>query len=245
MLTAQSTDTSLMQNSLAVDSSTKTELRLVPVFKDVALQFATQRSNGYTEIQIPLTADTYEKLRAAFDRSPEKQTLEIERKWKASLEDGLNYSAAPDVVKYEIVQGYVIISDDVEVRVRSSHKQGDSEAKYYLTIKGSGDLVRSEAEVEIQKTSFELLLGVCTHERVVRKTRFAMPDGAEIDLYKQAGPQKATPPDTYLPVATIEREYASEAAIAQSVTPSWYGEDVTSNKGYKNKNLAVKGFPAT
>ena len=41
----------------------------------------------------------------------------------------------------------------------------------------------------------------------------------------------------------VEVEFASVDAANQFSAPDWFGQDVTSNKGYKNKALAVKGRP--
>jgi adenylate cyclase len=45
-------------------------------------------------------------------------------------------------------------------------------------------------------------------------------------------------------VLTAEIEFDSSAAAAAFTPPAWLGPEVTDDRGYKNKQLAIRGLPA-
>lgn len=151
--------------------------------------------------------------------------MEIERKWLVDkLPDLLN------VKSYEIIQGYISISDNGdEVRLR---KKGDL---YFQTVKSRGGLVRSEVEIELTKEQFDLLWPTTEGRRIV-KTRYAIAYNSliiELDSYKENLEG--------LKVVEVEFNTIKEAKVFN--VPTWFGIEVTEDEAYKNKNLAVKGFP--
>jgi len=227
-----------LDQPLATDAKTKVEFRMQRSFDKYSLSFTTPDKG----LSIPLTFEQYEELSRVFAPSPDKKKFEIEKKWEVVLEDALEHISKESAVAHEITQGYAIIAPGCEVRVRSKQR-GDDAASHYLTIKGSGDLVRGESEIPFSAEHFQAIMDVCVADRVVRKTRFLMQNGAELDLYKQAGPQKAPPPAVYLPNGTVEMEFGSEAESSDTAIPEWYGKDVTKDKRLKNQSLAVSGFP--
>lgn len=153
-------------------------------------------------------------------------TQEVERKWLVTELPDLSGLRGKDVI-----QGYIAVtSDGTEVRVRQ--KAG----KYFQTIKSDGGLVRSEIEIELTKPQFEILWQA-TAGRRLEKTRYEIGlDGAkiELDVYKGAL--------TGLIVAEVE--FPTVRHSENFVQPAWFGQEVTEDKRYKNKNLALNGFTA-
>ena len=150
---------------------------------------------------------------------------EIERKWLvAALPEGFDARRGAS-----IRQGYLALTDEVEVRVR---KLDD---RHLLTIKSVGDLTREEVEVPISENDFERLWPL-TLGRRIEKTRTVIElDGlsAEVDVY--AG--------SLAPLRVVEVEFASERDAEAFVAPAWFGRDVTREADYKNRGLALAGHP--
>jgi len=151
---------------------------------------------------------------------------EIERKWLIQRE-------LPDLCGIkckEVIQGYIAVtSDGTEVRVR---QKGEN---YFQTIKSDGGLVRGEIEIELSKEQFDTLWQA-TEGRRLEKTRYEIDyNGAkiELDVYKGA----------LLGLVVAEVEFTSVRDSETFVPPLWFGKEVTDNKGFKNKNLALNGVP--
>mgnify|MGYP001821485388 CR=1 FL=1 len=150
---------------------------------------------------------------------------EIERKFLVSTppENLENFNSN------EIVQGYIFISDDLEIRLR---RKGNL---YFQTIKSSGDLERSEYEIELTKDQFETLWPFTEGKRIL-KTRYEIDYQnhlIELDIYSES----------LQGLKTAEVEFKSAEESNKFKPPSWFGEDVTRDKKYKNKNLALFGIP--
>jgi CYTH domain-containing protein len=150
---------------------------------------------------------------------------EIERKWLvAALPEGFDALRGAT-----IRQGYVALTDEVEVRVR---KLDD---RHLLTIKSSGELSREEVEMPISEADFGRLWKL-TQGRRVEKTRTVVDlDGlsAEVDVYS----------GSLAPLRVVEVEFASERDAGAFVAPAWFGREVTREAGYKNRSLALTGHP--
>jgi len=153
--------------------------------------------------------------------------VEIERKFLVEqLPDGLDRYPSR-----EIEQGYLAITDDVEVRLR---RYGDQS---FLTVKSSGNQSRIEEEIEIDEDRFAALWPL-TGDRRIQKRRYAIPiDGGltiELDVYhgRLAG------------LLTAEVEFESPADAERLTPPPWFGREVTDDPRYKNKRLATEGVPA-
>jgi len=153
-------------------------------------------------------------------------TQEIERKWLVSeLPD------VPGLKGQEVIQGYIAVtSDGTEVRLR---QKGDT---YFLTTKSAGGLVREEIEVELTKSQYDALWQT-TADRRIEKTRYELTDNGtkiEIDVYKGdlAG------------LIVAEVEFSSVRDSEKFSPPAWFGQEVTEDKRFKNKNLALHGRPS-
>jgi adenylate cyclase len=128
-------------------------------------------------------------------------------------------------------QGYLAVTDDVEVRVR--RVDGDAAR---ITVKSAPGLSRVEEELALDDDAFARLWPLTEGRRVV-KTRHAreQDDGLvlELDVYE----------GTLSGLATLEVEFASEEAAAAWSPPPWVGREVTGEKAYANQSLALYGAP--
>jgi adenylate cyclase len=130
-----------------------------------------------------------------------------------------------------IEQGYVAIDPaGAEVRVR---RKGDVRV---MTIKAGSGLVRAEEEWPLEPERFDALWPL-TEGRRVAKTRYLVPldDGltAEVDVYD----------GTLAGLVTAEVEFESEPDSEAFAPPEWLGTEVTGDKRYANRTLAVSGPP--
>lgn len=151
--------------------------------------------------------------------------LEIERTF---LVDAL----PPDLDRYPstaIRQGYLAVTDDVEVRIRA---RGDDRL---LTVKGGNGRVRRETTITISAEKFDELWPL-TEGRRIEKRRWVIPQGElelEVDVF--AG--------TLEGLALVEVEFDSEPASHDFTPPPWFGRDVTDDVAYGNANLADRDAP--
>lgn len=153
-------------------------------------------------------------------------TNEIERKFLVKeIPAGLGKYPSND-----ISQGYLAVTDDgTEIRIR---RKG---TKYYETVKSGEGLSRKESEVEIGGEAFHSLWPLTEGMRV-EKTRFEIPYGAhliELDFY--SGSLEG--------LVVAEVEFGSEEESARFIPPDWFGREVTDDKRYANKSLALYGKP--
>lgn len=150
---------------------------------------------------------------------------EIERKF-------LINEPPDDLNKYpnhKIEQGYLAVTDDFEVRLR---KKGD---RYYQTSKSEGGLVRKEVEIELSPDQFDALWPLTEGKRI-EKTRYNIEyEGFLIELDLYSGSLKG------LRVAEIE--FQTEDLSETFTPPDWFEDEVTDDKRYKNKYLALHGLP--
>ncbi len=144
---------------------------------------------------------------------------EIERKY-------LVKELPENLERYEqafIEQAY--ISTKPTIRIRRSNDD------YILTIKGSGDIKKIEHEMFISKEEYVNLFDKVSGH-IVKKTRYFIPIHnnltAELDVYHE-----------YLDgLYTVEVEFDSEEDLNNFTPPSWFGEDVSFDKKYKNTSLS-------
>lgn len=152
-------------------------------------------------------------------------TLEIEKKFLVNVFPEIENNTN----KNEILQGYVIAKDKLELRLRK--KSG----KCYQTIKTGEGLIRGEYEIEITTEQFDILWPLTENKRI-EKTRYDIYHNGfliELDVYK----------GSLAGLITAEVEFDSESQIKNFKTPEWFGEDITLDKRYKNRSLASIGLP--
>jgi len=150
--------------------------------------------------------------------------LEIERKF---LTKEVPFLLEGFVCK-QIVQSY--ISFQPTIRIRQSND------KYFLTVKGKGHMAREEFEIAIKQQEYERL-HVKIEGNEVRKKRYLIPleSGytAELDVYE--GPLEG--------LFTTEVEFETLEEANAFIAPVWFGEDISSDRRYKNTSLALYGKP--
>jgi CYTH domain-containing protein len=152
--------------------------------------------------------------------------MEIERKWVLDAPpSGLEQHRSQ-----RLDQCYLEIDPDAgEGRVR--RKPGSTSV---MTDKLVMSLVRGEEEWEI--ANFDALWPLTAGRRVL-KTRYFIPLGeltVELDVYE--GDLDG--------LVTAEVEFPDEAAARAFEPPAWIGRDVTDDKRYGNRVLAVDGLPS-
>ena len=150
---------------------------------------------------------------------------EIERKFLVDAEPAIIEGHTPTRIR----QGYLAITDDTEVRVRS--RDGD----HVLTVKGGRGLVRREVSVPLTPNQFDELWPL-TAGRRINKRRWVIPhdDGVEleIDVFD----------DELDGLVIAEIEFDSEQASDAFVAPDWFGREVTDDSRYRNAALATEGL---
>lgn len=153
-------------------------------------------------------------------------SVEIERKFLVQHLPDLGRAS-----RAVIRQGYLTQpTDSVEIRLRQKDET------CFLTLKSDGETVRVERETEISQAQFETLWPE-TEGRRVEKERWTggLPGGLsfELDLFSGAL-------DT---LRLVEVEFDAETAATAFAAPDWFGADVTQDKRFKNKALALDGVP--
>ena len=137
----------------------------------------------------------------------------------------------------ELEQAYLSFGGDGETEKRIRLMRSRANVHHLYTEKSDGTLSREENEFEISKKEFDKLSKEVV-SKFVRKSRYYIPvsDGtllAELDVFhgELSG------------LVTVEVEFDSLAASETFVAPEWFGEEITEDKRYKNKNLARNGKP--
>lgn len=153
--------------------------------------------------------------------------MEIEKKFKIK-----NLPEQYDTYPFqEIVQGY--LCEDPVIRIRKSND------KFILTYKSKIGLeqkkdnvarINQEVEVPLTKQGYEHLKEKIDGN-LIKKTRYLIPlDNkkiAELDIFK--GKLNG--------LIFVEVEFDSEEEAKAFIPPVWFGEDVSFDKRYVNKNL--------
>jgi adenylate cyclase len=151
--------------------------------------------------------------------------VEVERKFLVADPPDLAGTDAD-----QIDQGYLAVGADDEVRVR---RKGD---RLLLTAKRGSGLSRQEAEIELDRESFDELWQL-TEGRRLHKRRHVIPQGdlkIEVDVY--GGELEG--------LTVAEVEFSSEEEAKAFNPPEWLGEEVTGDHRYLNETLATVGAPS-
>ena len=151
--------------------------------------------------------------------------MEIERKFDISR---LLVSNIPiNDIGQAIEQGYVISKKDVEMRIRRI------DGRCFITVKSDGTLSRKEWEQEIPEWVYQSLC-VKVIGNFVKKMRHSIYYGKlkiEIDIFV----------GNLHGLVLMECEFTNEETAKTFVLPPWAqgAIDVTDDKRFKNKNLAL------
>jgi len=149
--------------------------------------------------------------------------MEIERKYlvRGTPPEGRQ-------VPVQLVQGYVAIDSEAEVRVRVA---GEAAFLAVKTFRKPGSISRHELEYPIPLRDAGEMLAACCAGRIVLKRRRVVEHAGmawEIDEYSGANEG----------LIVAEVELASET---QSVElPAWVGAEITHDARYSNRNLATR-----
>lgn len=145
--------------------------------------------------------------------------MKIERKFKV-----FNTPNLDGCIYQNIAQGYISLKPEIKIR-----KVDDS---YFVTKKVDKTFGKEEQQVKIDKAAYEILKTEVKGQ-MLEKTKYFLPfnDGntVELDIYRNslAG----------LKIAKVEFTNKNEAY--NYTPPSWFGEDITCDKRFKNKNLST------
>ena len=153
--------------------------------------------------------------------------IEIERKF---LLDGLPPALA-FARRRAILQGYLAIDGDTEVRIRRTP------AGSTLTIKhGSGE-VRVEEELELGERQADALWELTDGRRLQKVApRQMRVDGHDVEVDEYAGALDG--------LVVAEVEFIDEASAQAFEPPALFGRELTGDPAYANRNLAMFGLPA-
>jgi len=152
---------------------------------------------------------------------------EIERKFLIDFEQVQIKEIKPnDIIRLQYIE-QTYLSFNPEVRIRKINN-GNGKEFYYLTVKSKGDMIREEFETQITNNIYYELLKKSQNETIIKQRyEIELEDGliAELDQYKD------------FEFNTIEVEFENEEQAYDFLPPEWFGEEVTKNCKYKNRNL--------
>lgn len=147
---------------------------------------------------------------------------EIERKFLVKTLPDLS-----NVHKTYIHQGYITqANDSVEIRLRQK------DAQYFITVKAGAGMVRDEHEIAVDHGQFATLWPATQGKRI-EKHRWTGPldtgQTYELDIYM----------GVLEPLVVVEVEFSSGQQATKFHPPAWFWLEVTDDKRYKNKALAM------
>lgn len=152
--------------------------------------------------------------------------IEIERKFLlGELPSSLTFAR-----RRAILQGYLAIDGDTEVRVRRTP------AGSTLTIKHGRGEVRVEEEIELGARQADALWELTDGRRLQKSRRQMRVGGYDVDVDEYAGALDG--------LVVAEIEFVDEASSKAFEPPSWFGRELTGDPAYANRNLSMFGLPA-
>jgi CYTH domain-containing protein len=128
-----------------------------------------------------------------------------------------------------ILQGYLALDGDTEVRVRRTP------AGATLTIKHGGGEVRVEEELALGKRQADALWQLTDGRRLQKTRRIMRVDGLEVSVDEYVGALDG--------LIVAEVEFDDEEASRAFMPPAWFGREVTGEAAYANRTLSVEGLP--
>ena len=132
------------------------------------------------------------------------------------------------VNKSRIIQAYISINPEIRIRKIDN--------TYYRTEKYEGDIVREEKEYKLNAENFNSLLKKAIGI-IIKKERYYVELSdklmAEVDVYSKP----------LAPLITAEVEFRTIDEAIHFIPPKWFDREVTGEKAYNNKYLALYGAP--
>lgn len=129
-----------------------------------------------------------------------------------------------------IQQGYLVVEQDREVRVRQYKEQ------CWLTVKGGQGLVRDEVEIPISQAHFDQLYALTEGRRIEKIRRVLILDGVKIEIDAFEG--------IFSPLMIAEVEFSTVEASASYRVPAFFGTEITTRHEYRNSWMALHGVPS-
>jgi CYTH domain-containing protein len=129
-----------------------------------------------------------------------------------------------------ILQGYLAVDGDTEVRVRRT-ANGDT-----LTIKHGSGKVRVEEELALDGRQADALWELTDGRRLQKTRREMRVDGILVEIDEYSGALDG--------LIVAEVEFDDEEAARAFMPPAWFGREVTGEAAYANRSLSVDGMPA-
>ena len=150
------------------------------------------------------------------------QHIEIERKFLVKTMPDLS-----NAQKMYIHQGYLTQStDSIEIRLRQRDEQ------YFITVKSGSGMVRAERETSIDQHQFEILWPDTQGKRIEKNRWVGLLSTSqtyELDIFL----------GEHEPLILVEVEFSSLEKADSFEPADWFGREVTADKNYKNKALAM------
>lgn len=131
---------------------------------------------------------------------------------------------------YEVEQGYL----DIKPRIRKKIDKDTLECSYAMTIKGSGDLIRPEVELEITENQYEVLKNIIDASLITKEYSKYELDNNKILEYSVVDKNK----DTSFIYGEVEFKNLEESK--EFNVPNYFGEEITYDKNYKMENYWIK-----
>lgn len=157
---------------------------------------------------------------------------EIERKFLVNLNKLFDTVDLTICKKYIIEQAYLAVGDN-EIRVRqitNSFKLSNC----VITAKSKENLLRKEIEWKLPKKEYKSLIEAGMYKGdIINKERYRIPLSGDLiaELDKYSGKLYG--------LLVVEVEFNTEEQSKNFVAPEWFGEEITYNTSYKNRNLAI------
>lgn len=158
---------------------------------------------------------------------------EIEKKYKLDEypKDKMTDGPLQVLSRRRIEQTYLALHEDEELRVRKLTDLDTGEVHYSHTFKKGWGLIREELETAISDGLYEQITSRVGWQALVKVRTTCQLAGtstiAEVDSY----------PDEHGALHVVEVEFPSEEEAERFVAPTWFGEEISSDKAYSNKQM--------
>lgn len=192
-----------------------------------------QKENQKLREELEILKKEYEGMQIDLETtesSSENSMIETERKFLVEIEK-LPADMESRANIYEIKQTYLNYSPEIRVR-------NINDRTYYFTLKRPKDdigLSREETNFKISQEDYEELLTKQVGSTIY-KTRYQFyEDDTHVFVDVYSGPLEG--------LAVVEVEFESVELADAFIPLDWFGQEVTSDKRYKNASLARDGMP--